>query len=171
MDLSFYKKELEQIHAESFGWALRCCNYQREQAKDVLQSAYLKIFEGKARFNHKSSFKTWWFSVIRHTAIDWKTKLTKVSSREQAMEAGSPSVDMNTSLDEIIKNEHQLVFKKALGQLSQRQQEVLQLVFYHDMTIEKAATAMGVSIGSARTHYKRGKQNLGKILQNSDLKI
>ncbi|MGH8134304.1 MAG: RNA polymerase sigma factor, partial [Steroidobacteraceae bacterium] len=53
----------------------------------------------------------------------------------------------------------------AVGRLSRRQREVLHLVFYQDLTIEESAQALGLSLGSARTHFERGKQRLRALLQ------
>ena len=59
------------------------------------------------------------------------------------------------------------VIDKALGSLSSRQSEVARLVFYHDLTIEEAATVQGISVGSARQHYARAKDHLRDILTDN----
>src|SRR5215471_6109803 len=61
---------LETHHSESYGWALSCCARSSVEAESVLQTVYLKVLMGKARYEGKSSFKTWLFAVIRRTAAD-----------------------------------------------------------------------------------------------------
>src|SRR5438105_911030 len=60
--------QLGALHPDSFGWALACCRRERTEAEDVLQMVYLQVLDGRARFDGRSSFKTWLFSVIRRTA-------------------------------------------------------------------------------------------------------
>src|SRR6266498_5659069 len=62
--------ELANLHPASFGWALGCCKGERGEAEDVLQAAYLKVLEGRARYDGCSAFKTWLFAVIRRTAAE-----------------------------------------------------------------------------------------------------
>src|SRR4030095_2075255 len=74
METEELKALLEQHHAASFGWAMGCCRRDRAEAEDVLQIVYLKVLDGKARFNGTASFKTWLFAVIRKTALDQRRR-------------------------------------------------------------------------------------------------
>src|SRR5947199_92375 len=64
------QRSLAELHPASAGWALSCCRWDREEAEEVLQVAYLKILDGRARFGGRSSFRTWLFGVIRRTAAE-----------------------------------------------------------------------------------------------------
>lgn len=153
------KHQLEKYHAESFGWAMCCCQRNEAEAEEILQATYLKILEGKARYSGRAAFKTWLFTVIRNTAIDWQRKkqrrLKWLNGQRLEQEEASPS-----SQDFIMQKELEDIIKEALSRLSGRQSELLQLVFYHDLSIEEAAKIVGISVGAARTHYTRGKQKL-----------
>lgn len=153
-----WKDQLKEIHDESYSWSLFCCNKDEEMAKDTLQTVYLKVYEGKARFLRKSTLKSWLFSVIRNTAID----LLKRNGRGHV----ELSSDHNQIADEHppADFERERLLKKILNGLSDQQHAVLTLAFYHDLTLEEVAEALGISIGSARTHYERGKENFRKYL-------
>jgi hypothetical protein len=49
------ERELEALHPAGFGWALGCCRWDHQEAADVLQAVYVKVLEGKARFDGRSS--------------------------------------------------------------------------------------------------------------------
>jgi RNA polymerase sigma factor (sigma-70 family) len=67
-------------------------------------------------------------------------------------------------LTPIIRDETSRELIAALSRLSSRQREVLHLVFYQELTIAAAAEILGISLGSARAHYERGKAKLRLIL-------
>lgn len=155
------RAELEKEHGKCFGWALSCCGHDPAEAEEVLQAVYVKILAGRARFNGQSSFKTWLLALIRHTAVDeWRRKkrqLVLSSDGEASIEQLAHGAGPDETLDRV---EMQNVLGEALARLSARQQQVLRLVFYHDLSLADAAAVIGVSLGSVRTHYERGKERL-----------
>ena len=155
---------LKASHAESFGWALACCSWRRNEAEDVLQEAYLKVLDGRARFEGRSSAKTWFFSVIKRTASEVARKQKRRDAiRLSVVHDDAPAPMPPDAAAERSDETRQLL--NALAQLPQRQREVLHLVFYSDETLKAAAAALSISVGSARTHYHRGKQRLAELLK------
>ena len=151
-------RELEQLHDQCFSWALTCTRGQRSEAEDVLQMTYLAIMEGHAQFDGASSLKTWMFAVIRNQARSrWRRlqyslrSLTRLASLA-AVEQDEPRADDTSRL------------LGAWHALPARQREILDLVFYRGLAIAEAAAILGISVGTARTHYERGKAALRRQL-------
>jgi RNA polymerase sigma-70 factor (ECF subfamily) len=165
MDQTDLRDELERLHSASFGWALWCCDHRREDAEEVLQTAYLKVLEGTAQFSGRSSLRTWFFAVVRRTAWEqrrrrWVRELLLARwLRQPALAArGEPDEAMRSS-------EESHALRQAMAALPTRQREVLHLVFYQELTIEEAAKVLNISLGTARTHFERGKARLRTLLE------
>ena len=155
------KAVLEQHHTAGYGWALSCCRGNHAEAEDVLQTVYLKILEGRARYAGRAAFRTWFFAVIRNTAADERRKqalrrLRLLAAHERQAIEEPPMTPVQEAAPSPIPE----LVRTALTKLSPRQRQVLELVFSHDCTLQEASDIMGISIGSVRTHYERGKQTI-----------
>jgi RNA polymerase sigma-70 factor (ECF subfamily) len=156
--------QLARLHEDSFGWALSCCGWNDADAEDVVQTTYLKVMAGRARFGGRSAFRTWLFGVIRQTAREQRRRERSHVERAERL-AVEPASAAVARPDEVVeRGDRARTLLAALAELPERQREVLHLVFDQDLTIREAAEAMEVSLGSARVHDERGKKRLRTLL-------
>lgn len=165
MDPSKLERDLEELHPSSFAWAVSCCGGDRQEAEDVLQAVYLKVLAGKARFGGHSTLKTWLFAVIRKTA-GGRFRRRRVRQALLARWGGDQTAAaVEPGGEERVDRRRRAgAVRSALRELSPKQRQVLELVFYHGLTVREAAEAMGVSRGTASLHYARGKQRLARLI-------
>ncbi|MDR3406743.1 MAG: RNA polymerase sigma factor [Chthoniobacter sp.] len=163
MDYPEIFSQLEALHRDAFGWAVSCCAGDWHRGEDVLQAAYAKALRGAARFDGRAALKTWWFGVIRLTALEearrarrWLDFLNVWQAEPAPTETVAPVEEEDAEL---------AALARALPALSARQREVLHLTFYQGLSVSEAADVMQISVGSARQHYDRGKARLREILQ------
>jgi RNA polymerase sigma-70 factor (ECF subfamily) len=162
------RRELIVHHDAAFAWAKNCCRRDRSEAEEVLQVSYLKVLEGRARFDRRSSFRTWLFGVIHRTAADHRRRRALRDlvgwrwGAEEGLREPAPGADAGVE-----QAQQRAQLEGALAALPRRQREVLQLVFHHELTVEDAAAVMAVGVGSARQHYARGKVRLRQLLSAS----
>ena len=161
-------QEIERLHPASFSWALSCCRRDREEALEVLQASYLKLLEGQARFEGRSSFKTFLFGVIRRTAAGERRRralsLLGLERFRRASRDVPPSAQPEEPGEPVDCLRRLRRLDAALARLPRRQREVIELRLQHEMTIEEVAAALSISLGSARVHYARAKVRLRRLL-------
>ncbi len=159
------QRELVLHHRAAHAWAKHCCRRDRSEAEEVLQVSYLKVLDGRARFEGRAAFRTWLFGVIHRTAADHRRRRAlrdAFSLRWGAEEADrEPAPAADARIDAAQQSAR---LSNALAALPRRQREVLLLVFYHQLTVEDAAGVMAIGLGSARQHYARGKERLRQLL-------
>ena len=162
MEPEAIRDHLEQLHDRAFGWAMICCDRDRDLAADVLQQAYCRILNGDATFRSESGFSTWVFGVVRNVAFEE----TRRRRRDNVLPVEDADV-MDPVPAGLEQRELSEYLWAALQRLSPRQREVLHLTFYQDLSLEQAADVLEISVGSARQHYHRGKASLRRVLATS----
>lgn len=137
MDKNDLHDELERLHPASFGWALWCCDHRRDEAEEVLQAAYLKVLDGRARFEGRATLRTWFFSVVRRTAWEQRRRRWARELLLGSWTGQQPASILHPAPDEALSSsEENHALLRVLMKLPARQREVLHLVFYQDLTIQ-----------------------------------
>jgi RNA polymerase sigma-70 factor (ECF subfamily) len=154
-----HKTALEALHGDLFGWALSRCGYNEATAEDLMQQAYVELLSGKARFDNKSTLKTFVFGVVQNLA---RSRFRKQNTRLRLVESYM-SEQESVGVDDHERSNLKVVWE-AVESLPQRQRDITELVFIRDMTVEEASQVMGVSIGTGRVHYDRAKKSLAEKL-------
>ena len=161
------RQALAALHEGAFGWALSLTDYDAQAAEDVMQQAYLTLVDGSARFDGQASLKTWLYAVIRNCARRHQRRRQQDMQRMKLMgDAEYVDEDQNTESDG--SGSAAASVRKAIASLPDRQRQVLELVIDAEFTLEESAMVMGISLGSARTHYHRAKQTLRRQLETDD---
>jgi RNA polymerase sigma-70 factor (ECF subfamily) len=131
----------------------------REEALDVVQEVFIKLFRSIKNFKGRSHFYTYLYRMVMNTAIDHKRKAGKqfVSSLD---EEGSfePSDEAEKGPEKILlQKELEERVKRAMDKLPDEQKAALIFRDVEGLSYQEMAEAMGCSIGTvmSRLHYGR----------------
>ena len=156
------RRALEALHGQLFGWALSRCGYDDAAAEDLMQQAYVEVLSGRARFDKKSTLKTFVFGVVQNLA---RSRFRRLNTRLRLIDTYAAQSDDKFTQDDPSDYGNLKMVWDAVESLPQRQRDITELVFVRDMTIEEASKVMGVSLGTGRVHYDRAKKALAEKLQ------
>jgi len=147
------RSALEAIHGQVYGWALSRCDFDHAAAEDLMQQAYVELLSGNARFDNKSSLKTFVFSVVQNLA---RSRFRRLATRLRLVRQYLPA-------EEAVADDEPVADAgvwRAVRALPSRQRDIIELVFCRELTVEQASKVMGVSTGTGRVHYERAKKTL-----------
>ncbi len=161
--------DLETLHPRSFAWCLACCRGDRDEAEEVLQTVYLKILDGRARHQGKGEIVPWLYAVIRRTAADRRRRAAYSRLWSRRLSADLARIDDSADPGrDAERSEATERIRSLLSGLALRQRQVLDLVFYPDLSLSDAAQVLGLRVGTVRRHYHRAKERLRAELEKGE---
>ena len=131
-------------------------------AEDLTQETFMISYSKISSFKHKSSFKTWLFSIGYREFLQSKRKSNAfLKMIERFTEATTSEQMVNTEIDLNID------LQKGLNQLSPQQRAAVLLCDACGMSHSEASTAMDVPLGSLKTYVKQARANLSSYLNDN----
>jgi RNA polymerase sigma-70 factor (ECF subfamily) len=129
----------------------------REDAMDVSQLVFLRIFLGIKRFKGESKLSTWIYRITINTAL----RELKKRSRKPPLD-DSEDVDPQ---DEVIRHDEQKIALKALNRLPQQYRAIIVMRELNDMSFKDIADSLGISVNLAKVRAFRAKQKFKTIVE------
>ncbi len=156
--------ELVNRHSKRFyGTAYRLL-FSRADAEDVVQQAFLKLWERRSSWNQNkgAKFTTWFYRVVVNLCLDQKRK-----KRPMPLSEHIEIVDKQDGEDIILqKKQKQALLDLFIQELPERQQIALNLCFYEGLSNQEAAEIIGIKVKALQSLIMRAKTTLKERLNH-----
>jgi RNA polymerase sigma-70 factor, ECF subfamily len=154
--------------ADTYALAYRLTGHE-DDARDVVQDAYLRAFKGLPRFRGDSQFSTWMYRITANCASTLLTRRarnrTEVLSDDDAVIDGRPEHDPELRMGAA---EERAMLAAAVAELPWRLRQVIVLRDIYDLPHRSIAAELDISEAAAKVRLHRGRRRLREVLEAAD---
>lgn len=156
-------------HAKRFFNAAYRIVQQRDDAEDVVQAAFLKLWERPDLWDPRrhTKFTTWFYTVVTNLGLD-HAKRKKLAPLPDAFDRADERPDQ---ADELEQKQASAWLDHEILALPERQQLALNLCFYDGLSNREAAEIMGVNLKAFQSLIMRAKTTLKERLKDTLVKV
>jgi RNA polymerase sigma-70 factor (ECF subfamily) len=157
---------LVKMYSEKLYWHVRRMVTEHEDANDIVQNAFIKIWKGLSGFKEESQLYTWLYRIATNEAITFinKNKKKQTTSLDHVMD--SPAYitqnEHNTDSDVIAgKLQH------AIDTLPAKQKQVFVMRYYDEMKYEDMEAVLGTSVGALKASFHHAVKKIESFLASN----
>lgn len=135
-------------------WQIRRIIEDHDDANDVMQEIFLKVWKALDNFREDSQLYSWLFRITHNECITWYRKQSKtrnhddVSKLSAADEESLPSDVQSLSSNEIEKR-----LFEAIETLPEKQKIIFHLKYFQELKYEEISAQLGTSVGALKASY------------------
>lgn len=142
---------------------------KREEAEDVLQEVFVKIWEKAYTFNEdRGNVYSWIVTLTRNKAIDRIRSKGYKTQQKASQDVDAPEFTLEGNkfdpLETTIFSDRAELVRKALGEIPKSQSEVLEIAYYRGMTQSEISDHLEIPLGTVKTRMRQGMIKLKDIL-------
>ena len=150
VDVAF--RDLLDLYQERLYWHIRKIVLTHDNASDVLQNTFIRVYKGIQNFKEKSTFHTWMYRIAYNESIRYLEK-NKIKS-SVSIENDNNSYINNLKEDVYFNgDELQLKLHAIISKLSEKQQRVFQMKYFDDLSFREISEILDVSENTLKSSY------------------
>ena len=148
-------------HVRVFRFATRLLG-DATAAEDVVSEAFMEVWRQADRFEGRSTVSTWIMSIARFKALSMRRRRPDVELDEKLVETVADR--SSTPEEAVLEMDRSAQLRGCLMQLSPDHREIVDLVYYHDKTIDEVAEIIGVPKNTVKTRMFYARRRLAQLL-------
>ena len=138
------------------------CNAAR--AEELLSEVFIDVWNQAGRFEGRSQVSTWILSIARFTALSATRRRNEAALDETAIALLEDSAD--TPEEAMLKEDRSAQVRRCLAQMSREHREVIDLVYYHEKSIEEVADIIRAPKNTVKTRMFYARKRLAQLLSH-----
>ena len=143
-------------------WHIRRIVHVHEDADDVLQDAFVKIWRNLSKFRQDSSLYTWIYRIATNEALTFLKKRNRKSTDSlDSDQSQQTQLKSDSFFDEDAANAR---FEMAISRLPEKQRMVFNMKYFEEMKYQDMAVIMDTSVGALKASYHHAVKKLKKML-------
>lgn len=160
--------EIVAKYRERLYWHIRSLVCSHEDADDVLQDCFVKIWKALPGFRGDSELFTWAWRIATNEALNFlhKQKVRAALSFESLRTTLENRIDEDPWFD---GDALQRDLAKAIVSLPEKQRLVFQMRYFEDLSYEQISEITGTSVGALKASYHIAYEKIREILKLSSL--
>jgi RNA polymerase sigma-70 factor (ECF subfamily) len=136
-------------------------------AEDIVSDVFLALWRQADSFKAKSQVSTWILAIARYKALSaLRSRSEEPLDDDDAAAIADPAEDAEAIVD---RQDRGMVLRRCLSQLSPIQREVLDLVYYHEKSINEVAHILAVPVGTVKTRMFGARKRMASLLAPAGL--
>lgn len=155
---------LMQQYQERVYWHIRRMVIGHEDASDVTQNCFIKVYRNIGKFERKSQLYTWLYRIATNEAITFLNKKKRRSTSSIDNEADNLSKRL-TADSYFDGDAAQIKLQQALQTLPEKQRLVFNMRYFDDMTYKDISQVLGTSVGGLKASYHHAVKKIESFLQ------
>ncbi|PTM41024.1 sigma-70 family RNA polymerase sigma factor [Bosea sp. 124] len=136
-------------------------------AEDVTGDVFMDLWRQADRFEGRSSVTTWLLTIARNKSYSALRKRRDAGLDDDFAE----SIEDEADDPEVVmqKQDKGLAIRACLGKLSREHAEVIDLVYYHESSVEEVAKIVGIPENTVKTRLFHARKKLGELLKTAGI--
>jgi len=149
-------------HVRVFRFVLRLVRNQAT-AEDLISEVFLDVWRQAGKFEGRSAVSTWLLAIARFKALSELRRKPEQELDEATAEAIEDTTDTpDVALE---KKDKSAIIRKCLGGLSAEHREIIDLVYYHEKSVEEVAEIVGIPEATVKTRMFYARKKLAELLK------